>query len=200
MGSLRSSEKDRLVAKLSFSFGGRQQPLSPGALSPELLERLREGGDLTAADWALLRRAAVTEGSVEAGLLSALLRSGLIGDGVVAAEGSVAQAADGTTIITSPTTVHEWRHDPATAHQPAPVPRTYYEALTGRPHPATDRLISVGRSLHLLVTLLAIGLPIGLTALMISLGESLETIVFVAVGASIVGLMLRSTFPRLAFD
>jgi hypothetical protein len=134
MGSLRSSEKDRLVVKLSFSLGGGQQPLSPG--------------------------------SAEAG----------------------------------PTTIHEWRYEPGVEQEPEPAPRTYYEALTGRPDPAAARLVKVGRAIHLLVTLLAIGLPIGLTLLMIALGEPLETIVFFAIGASIVGLMLKSTFPRTPFD
>ncbi|CAN5580697.1 hypothetical protein BH23CHL6_BH23CHL6_00150 [soil metagenome] len=79
-------------------------------------------------------------------------------------------------------------------------PATYYEALTGRRDPARDTFVSARRAINLLVWILALGLPIGLTALTIATGQSLDTIVFVGIGALIVGMMFRSSFPKTPFD
>jgi hypothetical protein len=49
------------------------------------------------------------------------------------------------------------------------------------------------------VTVIAIGIPVSLVLLGIVTGADLQTIVLFGIAGAIVGLMLKSTFPRTPF-
>jgi hypothetical protein len=82
---------------------------------------------------------------------------------------------------------------------PEQEPATYYEALTGKPDPNRQFFITARRTLNLTVTILALAIPIGLVALGIVTGADLQTIVFMGIVGLIVGLMIKTSFPRTPF-
>jgi hypothetical protein len=85
--------------------------------------------------------------------------------------------------------------EPGSDSQPA----TYYEALTGRPDPMRDFFVTARRALNLVVTIIAIGIPIGLVSLGIITGADLQTIVVMGIAGMVVGLMIKTSFPRTPF-
>lgn len=109
------------------------------------------------------------------------------------------------TIIEGPTRRFEWTLGPPTDQAAGDdgglgrPPETYYEALSGRPDPHREFLVTARRTLNLIVTLTAVAIPVGLVALTIVTGQTLETIVFAGIAGAIVGLMLKTTFPRTPF-
>ena len=105
----------------------------------------------------------------------------------------------------------EWRgadRNPTADEAPPPgdllppdeKPATYYEALSGRRDPMREFFITARRTIRIGVWLIAIAIPVGLIALTVATGQSFETIVFVAIGGAIVGLMFATTFPKTPFD
>jgi hypothetical protein len=114
-------------------------------------------------------------------------------------------AADSDT-ETLPVSSREFRWELGGAAKPAGVetspeqePATYYEALTGKPDPNRQFFITARRTLNLTVTILALAIPIGLVALGIITGADVQTIVFMGVVGLIVGLMIKTSFPRTPF-
>jgi hypothetical protein len=104
------------------------------------------------------------------------------------------------TIVPGETHTFEWKWPPdqepsASSDEPA----TYYEALSGRPDPMRDFFVRGRRALNLVVTLTALAIPIGLVTLAIVSGQQLETIVFAGIAGAIVGLMIKTTFPKTPF-
>jgi hypothetical protein len=191
-----SDSEGRRTINIGFSLGGTR-PIPHDALPPEMLERLRAGGTLTDADLAVLSAAA--GGSPLGKLLDVVLSSGQFTE-IPGQAPSTAVNDDGASIVASgPVRAFEWRFDGSEGASARSAPATYYEALSGRPDPAREWFVNARRGLSLIVTGLAIALPIGATALAIAVGESLETIVFVAIAASMVGLMIKTTFPRTPF-
>ena len=108
------------------------------------------------------------------------------------------------TIAEGPADTFEWKWGGVdeSANEPdlGRKPRTYYEALSGKPDPHGDLFVRARRLLNLSVTLLAIALPIGLMTLAFATGADLQTIVFAGIGGAIIGLMFKSTFPKTPFD
>jgi hypothetical protein len=119
------------------------------------------------------------------------------------------------TIVEGPAQTFEWKrggglgHDDREAQRESVEeppdkligkPMTYYEALSGKRDPQRDFFITGRRLLNLSVTLIAIALPIGLMALAFVTGADFQTIVFAGIGGAIVGLMLKTTFPKTPFD
>jgi hypothetical protein len=197
-----SADDHATTFKLQHSFG-QTTPLPLDTLSPEALERLRNGGQLTELELAILRREAARSGSLGARLFDTLISSGMFDVRTIDGPAPAGPADDNAGVVVSgPTQVFEWRlgADAESTDQPLRTPATYYEALSGQPDPARDFFITTRRILRLIVVGLALAIPVGVVALTILLGESLETILFFGIGASIVGLMLLRTFPRTPFD
>ena len=83
--------------------------------------------------------------------------------------------------------------------EPQLEPATYYEALTGKPDPNRNFFVSARRTLNLVVTGIALGIPLVLIGLGLATGADLQTIVFMGVAGLVVGLMIKSSFPRTPF-
>ena len=99
----------------------------------------------------------------------------------------------------------EWRAGqngppPDDALPPDTEPATYYEALSGRRDPMRNFFINARRVIRAGVWIIAIGIPVALIALTVATGQSLETIVVVAIGGAIVGLLFATSFPKTPFD
>ncbi len=194
-----SEHKFRISRSLQF---GKQLPHD--ILPPDTIERLRAGGELSPAELAIVQSAALRDAGPLGQLLhAALSRQAEASSSTDASVDALAAGvpADGS-FLTVPgserTFVWQWPGKPGrdvVEREPA----TYYEALTGKRDPDRNFFITARRAINLLVSAIALGLPIGLTALAIVTGQSLETIVFVGIGASIVGMMIRSSFPRTPF-
>ena len=91
------------------------------------------------------------------------------------------------------------RNAPMGETGPEREPATYYEALSGRPDPMRDFFVTARRMLNLIVTIIAIGIPVGLVTLGIIVGADFQTIVFMGIAGLIVALMIKTTFPRTPF-
>ena len=112
------------------------------------------------------------------------------------------------TVVQGPVRRFEWKWGgPSAGSQPSPEhpelegePATYYEALSGRRDPHREFFVTSRRLINTVVTLIAIGLPVGVVAAAIISGADLETIVLFGIAAAIVGLMFKSSFPRTPFD
>ena len=103
------------------------------------------------------------------------------------------------TVVPGPAHTFRWQlgGEPEAGRQQAP--RTYYEAFTGEPHPATDMLVSARRFLDLALWAIALGFPAALVVLGIVNGEPLETIVLMGAFGAGIGLLFRHSFPRTPF-
>jgi hypothetical protein len=188
---------------------GKQLPID--ILPPEAVERLRAGGTLTPQELALVHAAATAPGSI-AGVLPDVLDR-------IAAPAEV-QRSDVAVPGDIPGSAHSWTwtwrpggaaHGAATGQRPgAPAPgmlardhvaepATYYEALSGQRDPHRDVFIAVRRILNLVTWAIALGLPVVLVAIAVLTGQSFETIVFTGIGATVVGLMFKHSFPRTPF-
>lgn len=95
----------------------------------------------------------------------------------------------------------EWKWDgQAGTDDGRAEPATYYEALSGRPDPNREFLVTSRRVLNAVVWIMAIGIPLGLVTLTVLTGQSPETIFFAGIFGAIVGMMIRTSFPRTPFD
>jgi hypothetical protein len=85
--------------------------------------------------------------------------------------------------------------------EPIPIEeaQTYYEMLSGRPDPMRDFFVSARRMLNLVVTGIALGIPIVLVGLGIVARADAQTIVVMGVAGLVVGMMLKSSFPKTPF-
>lgn len=188
--------------KRSFQFG---KPLPLDTLPPETIERLRAGGEITPADLAIVQAAALSDAGpfgklVQAALSSQAEVSRSAGDSLD--RPAAAALAEGKFVaVPGGVRTFEWRWPGEGAQETADFqPATYYEALTGKRDPQRNFFISARRVLNAGVWAITLGLPIGLVALAIATGQSLETTIWVGIGAFIVGMMFRVSFPRTPFD
>jgi hypothetical protein len=114
--------------------------------------------------------------------------------------------ANGADVSLIPGTTHSLKltwggAQDSTTDQPGPErqPATYYEALSGRPDPMRDFFVTARRMLNLVVTIIAIGIPVGLVTLGLMVGADFQAIVFMGIFGLIVGLMIKTSFPRTTF-
>ena len=113
----------------------------------------------------------------------------------------------GVTVVQGPVRKFEWKWGgPPSSTETKPEqpqlegePATYYEALSGRPDPNREFFVTGRRLLNGVVTVVATGIPVALVILGIASGADLQTIVVFAIAGAVVGLMLKSTFPRTPF-
>jgi hypothetical protein len=107
------------------------------------------------------------------------------------------------TVVPGPASTFKWEWGGRENESPTDVsdfkPATYYEALSGRRDPMRNFFINARRVINAVFWIIAIGLPVGLVTLGIVTGQSLETVVFMGIFGAIIGLMLRTTFPRTPF-
>jgi hypothetical protein len=201
-GSDDSAPVRELELSRSFHFG-KQLPLD--TLPPETIERLRAGGELSPAELTIVQAAALRDAGPLGELVQAVLSSGA-GVSVSADDSLDAAAAAGPhegnfVAVPGSARTFKWRWSSQTGPETAGFePATYYEALSGKRDPQRDFFIASRRIINAVVWAIALGLPIGLTALTIGTGQSLETIVWVGIAAFIVGMMFRASFPRTPFD
>jgi len=190
-----------LQLRREFRFG-KQLPLD--VLSPETIARLQAGGELSPQELAIVQAAALQDAGIIGRLALAALSSEATSSS--SSEPAVvrdpAAPADGT-FVPLPESVRtfEWKWDGRAGQQTVErEPATYYEALTGRPDPARDTFITIRRVINWSVWSIALGLPLMIIGLAIATGQSLETIFYMGMGAFIVGIMFRRSFPRTPFD
>lgn len=138
-------------------------------LSPEALERLRAGGSLSPEELEALRAAV---GDPEAALVAGPVRR-------------FSWTLGGQDRDSEAGAVRE--------------PATYYEALTGKPDPMRDFFITGRRILNIGTWIIALGIPVGIVLLAVATRQSFETIVWMGIAASIVGIMFKSSFPKTPF-
>jgi hypothetical protein len=198
------ADADASVRELKFSRSfrfGKQLPYD--ILPPETIARLRAGGELSPLELEIVQSAALRDAGPLGELVRALSSQADVSSSTEASVADLAAAAPAdANFVAVPGSVRtfEWRWRGRPDGQTVELePATYYEALTGRRDPARSIFITVRRVINLLVWTIALGLPIGLTALTIATGQTLETIVVVGIGAAVVGMMFRSSLPRTPF-
>ncbi|HUG48749.1 MAG TPA: hypothetical protein VMP67_10105 [Candidatus Limnocylindria bacterium] len=193
----------KIELKRSFQFG---KPLPLDTLPPETIERLRAGGEITPAELAIVQAAALRDAGpfgelVQAALSSQSEVSRSSGDSVDTAATPALAEGNFVAVPGGGVRTFEWRWPGEGGQETADFePATYYEALTGKRDPQRNFFITARRVMNVGVWVIALGLPIGLITLAIATGQTLETIVWVGIGASIVGMMFRVSFPRTPFD
>jgi hypothetical protein len=116
--------------------------------------------------------------------------------------GTPLPADEGATVVPGEIKRFRWQLGGQNAEadgQPEVEPATYYEALTGKPDPNRSFFVSARRILSLVLTGIALGIPLLLIGLGLATGADIQTIVFMGVAGLIVGLMIKSSFPRTPF-
>jgi hypothetical protein len=179
-----------------------------GVLPPDAIARVRAGGELTPEELAKVRAAALGRGPLGrlvGGLLTGGDRAPVSGtDGKPAptaetSEEAAGPARDGESVVVPGDLRRfdlEWPlSDRSHEHRPA----TYYEALTGERDPARDFFITARRVLHIIGWVIALGLPLTVILVTIVTGQPAQTVVVSGAAAAVIGLMLRSSFPRTPF-
>jgi hypothetical protein len=196
-----NSDQDKIVFNVNFS-SESVKPLPIDVLSPEDIERLRSGGQLSADDLEKLRSATWADSRVVGALVDEIVGLAKRQDPDGTDSTLPADLAGNPNVVVVPGGVQkfEWTWkgtDPArdTASEPA----TYYEALTGQPDPLRGFFVASRRVLNAVTWLIALGVPLGLVTVGVVAGASPETIFFVGIGALIVGLMFKASFPRTPF-
>jgi hypothetical protein len=79
-------------------------------------------------------------------------------------------------------------------------PKTYYEAFTGRPDPHLKFFVSGRKWLKRAVNVTALAFPIIGLAIGFLSGSDLLTTLLIGFGGAIIGLMLKTSFPKTPFD
>jgi hypothetical protein len=194
-------DQDKIVFSVDFA-PGSMKPLPIDILSPEVIESLRSGGQLSADDLEKLRSATWADSRVVGALIDEIV--GL----------AKRQDPDGTDstlpvdLVGNPNVVvvpggvqkFEWTWkgtDPA--RDTASEPETYYEALTGQPDPLRGFFVASRRVLNAVTWLIALGVPLGLVTVGVVAGASPDTIFFMGLAGLIVGMMFKSSFPKTPF-
>lgn len=200
--STREGEPSTRELRLSRSFQfGRALPHD--ILPPETIARLRAGGQLTPAELAKVRAAA-------------LARSGLLGRFVAAltshadapltantspdARTAGTSASPDSVVVPGSVRSFEWSWSNERGSRTADTqPATYFEALTGGRDPARSFLVTARRIINGLVWVIALGLPLVLVVVALATGQSAQTVVVVGIAAFAIGMMFRHSFPRTPF-
>lgn len=167
---------------------GGQLPLD--VLPPEVIERLRAGGDLTPEEMAMLRSPALADSGPMGRLIDAAITSGLLRETGRDQPGeAVGLAGDVRT--------YEWKWQKPADQTSPPVsePATYYELLSAREDPNRDFFLTARRMLNHVAWAAALGVPLLLVGLGMASGQSSETIFFVGVFGLIIGVMIRKSVP-----
>jgi hypothetical protein len=189
----------------SFDFNaslGPAKPLPPGTLSSEAIERLRAGGSLSDEELDRLRAAVAADRGLVGTLLESVLAGAISEQQDVDRMGAAAPAGNSSDpdVVSIPISsrTFAWspeQESPSTATEPA----TYYEALTGRPDPMRGFFVASRRVLNIVTWAIALGIPLGLMALGVAVGESPDTIALMGFAGLLVGMLFKSSLPKTPF-
>ena len=156
---------------------------------PEVIERLRAGGDLTTDEMAMLRSRALADSGPMGRQIDAAITAGLFRE---TGRGELGERV----ALPGEMRTYEWKWQKPTDQQSPPLePATYYELLSGKQDPNCGFFLTARRLLDMIVWAIALGLPLLLVAAGVATGESEETILFMGLFGLIIGVMIRKSMP-----
>jgi hypothetical protein len=194
-------DQDGIVFSVDLA-PGSMKPLPIDVLSPEVIERLRSGGRLSTDDVEKLRSATWADSRVVGALIDQIVDLAKSQDPDSPDSTLPADLAGDPNVVIAPGGVQKfewtWQGNDS-GGDTSSKPATYYEALTDQPDPMRGFFVASRRLLNAVTWFIALGVPLGLVTVGIVAGAPPDTIFFVGLGALIVGMMFKSSFPKTPF-